>query len=202
MNPDELRKRIDSYGVAKLAKAAKVAPTTIYSFMDRKARNMRGDTLAKVLKILEAPSDTLVVAGESYLAVPVYDIRAAAGAGALVEDGPPTSHQVFREQFLRRVTRAQISDLSVIQVAGDSMWDTLHDGDAVLVDRSVSRIVKDGIYVLLYDGELLIKRCQRDLSDDGVDVMSDNPKYKSYHIVDDDRLQVIGRVIWIGRVLG
>lgn len=202
MKPDKLRQRIEQYGVPELSEASGVPTTTLYSFLDKKSRNMRSDTLAKVMAALDGPvSDGLIVAGEAYHPIPVYDIRAAAGAGALVEDGQPTSYQVFREQFLSRIAR-QIGDLSVIQVSGDSMWDTLHDGDMVLVDRSVRRIVKDGIYVLLYDDELLVKRCQRDLSDDGVDIMSDNPRYKSYHITGDERLRVIGRVIWIGRVLG
>lgn len=145
---------------------------------------------------------SLTIAGEAYLKIPVYDIRASAGAGALVEDGEPTAQQVFREQFLRRITRAKVASLSVIQVAGDSMWETLHDGDAVLVDRSIRRIVKDGIYILQFEGELLVKRCQRDLADGSVIVKSDNPRYEPFRVTEVDRLDVLGRVIWIGRVLG
>lgn len=142
--------------------------------------------------------------GEPYLPVPMYDIRAAAGAGALVEDGEPTAHQVFREGFLRGLTRASMDQLSVIQVSGDSMWETLHDGDAVLVDRSVTKIARDGIYILMFDGELLVKRCQRDLSDGAVLIMSDNPRYQTVKVPAKraEQLRVIGRVVWIGRALG
>lgn len=151
----------------------------------------------------EFPSDApWRVGNQTYLPVPVYDIRASAGAGALVEDGEPTAHQIFREQFIHRITKAHLTDLSVIQVSGDSMWETLHDGDTVLVDRSVTRIVKDGIYILRLEDELLVKRCARDLEDKSVLIISDNPRYPVQRVKRPDQLTVLGRVIWIGRALG
>lgn len=160
----------------------------------------RGDTHSTPAR--QKADGSVTIAGEAFLTVPVYDIRASAGAGALVEDGPPTTHQVFRENFLRRLTRTSLDNLSVIQVSGDSMWETLHDGDAVLVDRSVTRIVKDGIYILQLEGELLVKRCARDLEDGSVLVISDNPKYPQQRVKKADRLSVLGRVIWMGRAVG
>jgi phage repressor protein C with HTH and peptisase S24 domain/predicted DNA-binding transcriptional regulator AlpA len=138
---------------------------------------------------------------EDYSSVPVYDIRASAGPGSLVEDGEPLHHQVFRRQFLNRLSRAPIEELAVIQVAGDSMWETLHSGDHVLIDRTVKRIVADGIYVLLYDGELLVKRCQRDLQTGDVILKSDNPRYETIRVSESDLLVVCGRAIWLGRSL-
>ncbi|MEO0955649.1 MAG: helix-turn-helix transcriptional regulator [Pseudomonadota bacterium] len=139
---------------------------------------------------------------EEFASVPIYDIRASAGDGALVEDGSPIGFQPYREQELTRLTRANMEDLAVIRVAGDSMWETLHDGDKVLVDRTVKRIVRDGIYIIAYEDELLVKRCQRDLEDGSVMVSSDNKAYASFKVTDADRLQVLGRVVWIGRALG
>jgi len=143
-----------------------------------------------------------MIGSENLLSVPIFDIRASAGAGALVEDGEPTGYQPYGEQELARLTRANSNDLAVIQVAGDSMWETLHDGDKVLVDRTVNRIVRDGIYILSFEGELLIKRCQRDLQTKEVIVKSDNPVYETFRITDISILDVIGRVVWIGRALG
>lgn len=139
---------------------------------------------------------------ESFLTVPIYDIRASAGAGALVEDGEPTGYQPYRQQELARLTRSSSDSLAVIQVAGDSMWETLHDGDKVLVDRSVERVVRDGIYVLNFEGELLVKRCQRDLETKDIIVASDNAAYKTMTVSSEHNFTVIGRVIWIGRALG
>lgn len=175
-------------------------------------RSLPEDVLAAIAKELGgtpddyrdrgAPGRAPMRTGEPVLSVPIYDIRASAGAGALVEDGEPSGFQPYREQELARLTRASTMDLAVIQVAGDSMWETLHDGDKVLVDRTVKRVVRDGIYILGFEGELLVKRCQRDLENGDVIVKSDNPAYDTFRISNSDRLDVIGRVIWIGRALG
>lgn len=148
------------------------------------------------------PSIAPRVADDEFLTVGVYDIRAAAGAGALVEDGEPESYQAYNRQELSRLTRADTDRLAVIKVGGDSMWETLHDGDRVLVDRTVDRIVRDGIYIISIEGELLVKRCQRHPETGEVIVKSDNPAYDTFRISSPDILDVIGRVIWIGRALG
>ncbi len=49
---DELRAKIKQAGVAKIAKSAKVPPTTLYSFMNRDTRFLRSDTEREVEKAL------------------------------------------------------------------------------------------------------------------------------------------------------
>ena len=111
--------------------------------------------------------------GEQILTVPIFDIDVSAGAGSLVEDGEPIGWQPFREQELGRLTRTSTENLCVIRVRGDSMWETLHNGDHVLVDRTVRRIVEDGIYVIHLEDALLVKRCTRDLDNGKVIVQSE-----------------------------
>ncbi|MCR9195072.1 MAG: hypothetical protein NXH88_10085 [Hyphomonas sp.] len=202
------------WDLKKLSKAADRNHAYLQQYVTRGTpRVLPEDVRMKIAELLDRPpsdfkddgipaSAPRVHRGEPVLTVPIYDIRASAGAGALVEDGEPTGYQPYREQELSRLTRASTMDLAVIQVAGDSMWETLHDGDKVLVDRTVARIVRDGIYILAFEGELLVKRCQRDLENGDVIVKSDNPAYDTFRITDGDRLDVIGRVIWIGRALG
>lgn len=193
----KLRAAIKAAGIRQVSEAAGVPYTTLHTFLTDLTRNLRGDTLEKVQKALAefgAPAPNGDV-----LQVAIYDIRASAGAGALVEDGAPSGWQPYRAAEL---ARWNIDDLAVIQVGGDSMWETLHDGDKVLVNRGEKRIVKPGIYILAYEGELLVKRCQRNLNDGSVMVSSDNPAYQSFVVDDPERLAVIGRVVWIGRALG
>lgn len=168
-------------------------------------------TKAEIAKLgdmtaIEAPPVSLSpkapAQSEEFLTVPIYDLRASAGPGALVDDGEPMGYQPYRAQQLSRLTRSSTDHLAVITVGGDSMWETLHDGDQVLVDLSVNRIVRDGIYILSFEDELLVKRCQRDLETKEVIVKSDNPVYDNFRISSADKLNVIGRVIWIGRALG
>lgn len=204
-----------------VARRADVPVTTLYSFLRRPGASLKGAIESKIAKAYDLPVEAIfggdldtseasvqttpeavLIGHDHYWPVPVYDIRASAGAGALVEDGDPTGFQIFRDQFLQRISRAPLTHLAVIHVGGDSMWETLHDGDSVLVDRTANRVVKDGIYVLLYDGELLVKRCQRDIETGSVLITSDNPRYKPMTVSDPRILNVLGRVIWIGRALG
>ncbi len=197
---------------SELARKASLSTTTLTRFMNSEEHHytLSGKTITKIADATGIPFDgdataTPIVApptDDEFITVPIYDIRASAGAGALVEDGEPTGWQPYRNQELSRLTRASTIDLAVIQVAGDSMWETLHDGDKVLVDRSINRIVKDGIYVIAFEGELLVKRCQRNLEDGSVLVSSDNKAYSPFSVTEADRLNIIGRVIWIGRALG
>lgn len=203
MNPEDLRKRIDAYGIPKLAAAAGVPVSTLYSFVDGKSRNMRSDTLAKVVKALESQTNAaaLTVAGAEYLPVPVYDIRAAAGAGSVVEDGTPISYQVFPIEELRTLTRAPTAMLSVITVSGDSMEPTIYGGDQVLVDHTIRTIDVPGLYILRLDDSNIIKRCEKSFETKAVLIISDNPRYTAQSVKSSDRLQVIGRVIWMARPL-
>lgn len=197
---DDLRAAIKAAGVQAVAEQAGVPPTTLYSFVSGKAKRMMDDTRDKVIRALEVlQADGAAPVPEDFTPVPIFDIRASAGAGALMEDGAPTAYQPYRESEL---SRWNLTDLAVIQVGGDSMWETLHDGDKVLVNRGERRIVKPGIYIIAYEGELLVKRCQRNLNDGSVLVSSDNPAYASFKVDEPDRLNVIGRVVWIGRALG
>jgi phage repressor protein C with HTH and peptisase S24 domain len=142
------------------------------------------------------------IRGLEYAVLPSYAITASAGHGAFAQEGEPDSYQVLPQQWLKSVTRARLNDLCVIQVAGDSMWETLHNGDHVLVDRSRRTVARPGIYVLDDQGELIVKRVQKDLQTGHIDVISDNPKYPKMTVTEEGRLTVVGRVVWIGRALG
>ena len=141
---------------------------------------------------------------EDFALLPVYDARASAGAGAINDDGEPVCYSAFRHDWLRRVTNAPTDKLAVIQVAGDSMEPTLHNSDHVLIDLSVNRCSRDGLYVIRYDDtdEVQVKRLLRDPNTRTLTVKSDNPSYPTSGGIRDDSLAVIGRVLWLGRNVG
>ena len=142
---------------------------------------------------------------DQFALLPVYDARAAAGFGCINDDNPEPLHfNAYRIDWLRRVTSAAASELAVIQVSGDSNWPTLHNGDHVLIDRTVNRYNRDGLYVIRYnhEDEIMVKRLSRDPRSRTLTVKSDNPDYPTFDGVKDDDLTVIGRVLWLGRNLG
>lgn len=132
--------------------------------------------------------------------VPLLEVRPSAGAGALVErlDGAGAEIVAFREDWLRRIgVSPRHARLMVCQ--GDSMHDTISDGDLMIVDVGVREIVDSGIYVLVYAGLVIVKRIQI-LRDRSVVLKSDNPRYEPETVPAHDlpQLLVEGRVRWAG----
>ena len=130
--------------------------------------------------------------------IPVLDVDASAGFGAIAESETAHTRFGFDERWLKRLTPAKSPSLSIIHVLGDSMEPTLSDGDEVMVDASDhgSRL-RDGIYVLRADDALVVKRVT--LKPGG---------RKEEHVigairrhVDRSGIQVVGRVIWFGRAI-
>ena len=134
--------------------------------------------------------------------VPRLNVDASAGPGAFNDSESEYAHIGFDEKWLRRVSRSKSSDLSVIKVQGDSMTPTLSDGDDILVDAGdgVERL-RDGIYVLRRDDALLVKRIARSPASRRIIVKSDNDSYPSWPDCELADIDIIGRVVWVGRRL-
>jgi len=157
--------------------------------------------LAKVLGVTVAEIAGEGSASEEHFAVPVYDLRAAAGAGALAIDTPADEHLMFREQWLRKIA-GDLGQLLVLEISGDSMWETLHDGDHVLVDRGQINPRREGLYVIRIDDMLQVKRISMHPVSKLLTVKSDNPAYPTYGDLPPESIVIMGRVVWIGRSLG
>lgn len=138
---------------------------------------------------------------DDFVLVPALDVRAAAGAGAVNEAetaGPPLA---FQARWVRSIARGGVDDLSVIRVDGDSMTPTLGDGDRILVDCADRDRIRDGIYVLRVDDALIVKRLSLSPLRNLLTIRSDNPAYPSWEDCRPDAVDIVGRVIWVGRRL-
>jgi len=136
--------------------------------------------------------------------IPLYDIRAAAGPGALVEKEEVKDFLAFKQDWIRGVLRVNPQDLRLIYVDGDSMEPTLHHGDLILVNVGNHAVVRDGIYVVRFGQAVMVKRLQL-LPGDRLKVKSDNESAYEPFIIDlkklGEEVAVIGRVVWTGRGL-
>ncbi|MEP6786452.1 MAG: S24 family peptidase [Sphingomonadales bacterium] len=131
--------------------------------------------------------------------VPRYAVRASAGSGALDADEFDVGAIGLTATFLRTLCDDP-SQLSMIQVTGDSMEPALGDGDDILVDRAdAADRLRDGIYVLRFDDALNVKRIAMNPEVGRITVRSDNPAYPSWPDCDPARIAIIGRVVWVGR---
>ena len=133
---------------------------------------------------------------DEYVLVPRYDVRAAAGAGAIIEAEQVLDRLAFRRDWVR-ARGLDPRQMALIEADGDSMTPTVAAGDLLLLDLGRTRIAGDAIYVLRRAGELVVKRVQR-LVDGTLQVMSDNPRYATETVLPDQQAQidVVARVVW------
>ena len=141
---------------------------------------------------------------DDYLLIPYFSaIGASAGAGALLSEAElAESALAFQARWVSDICKGNADLLSVIKVQGDSMLPTLGDGDPILVDRGdASEHLRDGIYVMRTDDTLLVKRVSRSPAGRRIRVTSDNDIYPDIGECDPAEIDIIGRVIWVGRQL-
>lgn len=155
------------------------------------------------MQTINAGRDSFTVGDQAYVLIAGFDAGVSAGAGAMnIERPAPLYHNAFRLDWLRSLTMTSPDRLSVLRVVGDSMENTLHHGDHVLVDRSVSTFGHDGLYVLNHNEALFVKRVHCTKGSGLIDVISDNERYPTEENQDPDQYIVRGRVIWLGRNIG
>ncbi|MEM7507669.1 MAG: S24 family peptidase [Pseudomonadota bacterium] len=129
------------------------------------------------------------------VAMPLYDIRAAAGDGAAVEFEQIDAWLYFRRDWLLK-NSLTIGQCGLVRVTGDSMEPTLVADDVILVDFTSRDPMHSRIYLVRDGDDLQVKRILAD-PDSGFVLHSDNPTYEARPMTDSSI--IIGRVSWSGR---
>jgi phage repressor protein C with HTH and peptisase S24 domain/DNA-binding XRE family transcriptional regulator len=151
----------------------------------------------------DRPGDGIEYQGRAYTPLPVYDVMVSAGPGSFNGDhDEPEGWSLLSLDQVRSVTRAPIDQLALVRVSGDSMTPTLMNNDQILVDRSIRRVGRDGMYVIAMGDEVQVKRISRNLASKTLTVASDNEIYPTSQGVPEDGVTVLGRVVWISRNVG
>jgi transcriptional regulator with XRE-family HTH domain len=102
----------------------------------------------------------------------------------------------IKKSWVHHQLQAKPEDLRLFYVEGESMKPTLYPDDVILLNLHET-FVQEGIYALQIGEVLVIKRLKR-LSEDVIEVISDNPMYESWtaNLKDpDQKLTVFGRVV-------
>ena len=124
---------------------------------------------------------------------------AALGDGAEPDEYAETHKLKFRADSLRR-KHLRPNKLAVIYGKGDSMYPTIKNGDAILVDTSDTEPQDEKLFVVTQGRDLFAKRLVR-LGDRWF-IDSDNkadPKWKRPMPIDEaDGFEIHGRVRWVG----
>nr|WP_315492533.1 LexA family transcriptional regulator [uncultured Pseudomonas sp.] len=145
-----------------------------------------------------------LVAGDHQASPPLLTIRHLDVTASMGPGKPPPEHfDIVRSitihpDWLRSqgLTYSSVENLAIITGDGDSMTGTFSNGDSLLVDRGITEIRTDAIYVFTMEGDLFIKRLQR-MTDGSIRMISDNPIYPPIIIAGErlERVHIQARVL-------
>lgn len=130
--------------------------------------------------------------------VPVFDLAASAGHGALVDYETIAYSLAFPPSYLDKLTRSHPKNLAIISVKGESMLPTLKDDDIVMVDTSKKNIGYDGMFVIRHIDVIKVKRLRLSPDRTAITLVSDNSTLYQPETWPAEEIEVIGRVIWVG----
>lgn len=134
-----------------------------------------------------------------YVLAPRHNVHASAGGGSIISDESVVNHLAFKREWITQSLGCQPDKICVIEVRGDSMTPTINDADLLLLDLRMARQKTEGVYVIQFQGGLLVKRLRYKINGT-VEVISDNARYPTETLThkEAEDLQVLGRVVWHG----
>ncbi|MFN3881897.1 MAG: XRE family transcriptional regulator [Nitrincola lacisaponensis] len=135
---------------------------------------------------------------QEFALIPGYSVQVSAGSGAFPDSEQPSRRLAFRHKWLR-FRGLNEKDLVLVFAKGDSMEPTIEDNNTLMIDTSQRELNDGSIYVIRTNDHLIVKRVQR-LLNQALLLISDNRSYQPIQVnLGTDDLQVIGRVVWIGK---
>ncbi|MBR8464691.1 LexA family transcriptional regulator [Campylobacter sp. faydin G-24] len=135
------------------------------------------------------------------ISIPYFeDTYASAGNGVINYDEAPVIMD-FDEEFLRMFLRisGNISNMHIINSRGDSMEPTITSGELLFINpmQNESGLISGCIYIINYDGDIFVKRVEKNPVTKAITLFSDNEKYDPI-IIEKHNLEhcyIIGRVV-------
>ena len=122
--------------------------------------------------------------------VEVLDLKASAGTGIIPFEVNVIGKYIIDKLFFS--TPQKQDNIKILQVEGDSMEPTIQDGSFIVIDITKNEKI-DGIYAILLDNNVFIKRLQFNL-DGTIKIISDNEKYEA-KLYDPKESQVFFKIL-------
>lgn len=218
-NLRELAKLGEELSQPELAKRMGIGSKTFWT-MKEGAGNPQLDNIEKAAKYFRRPIWQLLIPNgyklprdfdpfkvplpaleAGHLRIPVLEIFPYAGAiGEPIDYPAVLGHIDITEGWAKKYLGGNADRIRALPVIGDSMSPTINEGDLAFVDTGCPRYETDGIYIIIWNGRLFIKRLVAEFSADRLEVRSDNPMSPTWHIPAKqiNELTICGRVMtWL-----
>ncbi|WP_156680050.1 XRE family transcriptional regulator [Sphingomonas profundi] len=158
---------------------------------------LTGETDDPAEGALPVPTADLVAEQVGAIMVPMLDLRFGMGGGNVVDAHSIIDRIPFPRDWLLSRIEGKPEQVMIITGEGDSMEPTIRSGDALLVDQAQRTVrQQDQIWAIGLHDVGMVKRLRRRKG--GYEIISDNPAVPADR-ADDGEMEVVGRVIWIGR---
>ena len=163
------------------------------------------DSLYAIARALDVPVADLFTDKSTdnnktgYITFQRLNVEASAGPGSEPVAYPDVLQEIRVLESWARQTLGNVdpNKVKIITCKGDSMAPTVRPGDIVFVDISVKHFQAEGIYVLAWQNQLLLKRLNA-LFDGRLAIQSDNEtNYKTEYVKAEqsDQLTICGKVL-------
>lgn len=169
-----------------IEKAAKFFRRPLWHLLVENGHTLPRDFNPFAVQVQAEPPDHIRIA--------VLDAWPSAGPGGQpVDYAAVLGHIDVAQSWASKRLGNNLANIRALPVSGDSMQPTISDGDLAFVDTSCRRFDGEGIYVLVFNDTLLIKRLTADFPTKKLRVRSDNERHGE-HLAREDELQICGRV--------
>jgi len=213
-----VRQRMHDLGISsyiELEDKAGAPRDSVRNLMSGRTTKPRSKTLHLIAKALGTSMDELIGpvpsththGTTSYpdpdetVVIPRYDIQLSAGDGAFPNGEQVIGHVPFNRDWLKSNINGALDNLAVVKIDGDSMEPLIRSGDEVLINLSNTSISDGGIFAILLNDTLIIKRIFS--RHDGLEIRSENTSYPSWTVPKEDlnEIKIVGRaVVRVGRL--
>jgi phage repressor protein C with HTH and peptisase S24 domain len=202
---ERLRRAAKQFGKQKdLAAAAGIPVPTLQNILSDQGGDPGISKVARLAAALGLSID-FVLSGNSSGAIetvrlPMIGVTASAGPGSIDVDDGVQAEWTFPRSWLRQ-SFGREDKLELLRVVGDSQEPLLKENDWVMVDVSHIGEVRDGLYAVVLDEVVMVKRLQWE-GRGRVRLLSENPRYQPIEVdlSQDIHFDVLGRVVWNSRL--
>lgn len=198
MNYLELKQKIDNYlnKDIKLAEIARALETSAQNF-NKKYKNTNTQVTLEDIQKIEDFFSIPIINSSDCITVEHIHIKPSCGSGTAVIDEPDITPIKLGKKLLESVLRvSNINNLKTFTASGDSMEDTIDDGNLLLVDLGRTDYINGGIFIISRGEDWFVKRLRLKLNGE-LEVISDNSKYavETFKPGDGVEIKIRGRVI-------